>query len=91
MNLTFKLRDLNLQSQTANRVIAISIVTIYNMIITTRCWAQFLPLLPASPAVVAGARVLESAAAAFQSSLHHEDHEQEVLVPHQLSFYHVFT
>ncbi|GKG58017.1 hypothetical protein Tco_0589628, partial [Tanacetum coccineum] len=26
------------------------------------------------------ARVLRSATAAFQSSLHHEDHEQEVLV-----------
>ncbi|GKD16666.1 hypothetical protein Tco_1205824, partial [Tanacetum coccineum] len=31
----------------------------------------------ASSVVIAGARVLGSAATAFQSSLHHEDHEQE--------------
>ncbi|GJR17320.1 hypothetical protein Tco_0965847 [Tanacetum coccineum] len=55
-----------------------------------RRWAQFSPLLLANPAVIARVRVLGSAAAAFQSSLHHEDHEQEVLVPQQLSFYHVF-
>ncbi|GKC47180.1 hypothetical protein Tco_1064902 [Tanacetum coccineum] len=58
---------------------------------TTIALAQLPPLLPTSPAVIAGARVLGSAAIAFQSSLHHEDHEQEVLDPHQLSFYHVCT
>nr|GEW85787.1 putative reverse transcriptase domain, zinc finger, CCHC-type, aspartic peptidase domain protein [Tanacetum cinerariifolium] len=37
----------------------------------------FSPFLPASLAAIAGARVLGSADVAFQSSLHHEDHEQE--------------
>nr|GEX38190.1 hypothetical protein [Tanacetum cinerariifolium] len=50
---------------TANRIIAISIFAIYNMIITTRRRAQFSPLLPVSPTVIAGARVLRFAAAAF--------------------------
>ncbi|GKA75633.1 hypothetical protein Tco_0782011 [Tanacetum coccineum] len=44
-----------------------------------RRWTQISPLLSTSPTVIAGNRVLGSAAAAFQSSLHHEDHEQEVL------------
>nr|GEV16026.1 reverse transcriptase domain-containing protein [Tanacetum cinerariifolium] len=42
---------------------------------------DFSSLLPASPAVTAGTRVLGSAVAAFQLSPHHEDHEQQVLVP----------
>ncbi|GJS89557.1 hypothetical protein Tco_0772193 [Tanacetum coccineum] len=40
-------------------------------------WTQIPPLLSVSPAVTAGTRVLRSAAGAFQSSLHHEDHEHE--------------
>ncbi|GKC80168.1 hypothetical protein Tco_1130942, partial [Tanacetum coccineum] len=55
------------------------------------CWTQIPPLLSASPAETTGTRVLGSAAAAFQSSLHHKDHEQEVLVPPQLSFDYVCT
>nr|GEV01608.1 FAD/NAD(P)-binding oxidoreductase family protein [Tanacetum cinerariifolium] len=60
-----------------------SIVVIYSMIVTKKTITTI--TIP-SPTVTG---VLGSAAAAFQSSLHYEDHKQEVLVLQQISLYHV--